>query len=195
MSRGRKHHCQRAHEKHQQKGNTTVDFDQLKVQERLQNYRPVQVPSLNTPDYFPMNFANSWMENYGSKLRKKEENFDNMYFESSKPTVEHHEYGSQASNGVKLSCMHRETVASTKWENPDLLESSSGGSGNSSSNPSSMHPRVKSIDIQWNSSRTEFGTTISGWQTCRRHCVDTLILKYVWFDTMVYPRGRCTNTL
>ena len=34
--------------------------------------------------------------------------------------------------------MHRETVASTKRENPDLLESSSGGSGNSSSNPSSI---------------------------------------------------------
>ena len=34
--------------------------------------------------------------------------------------------------------MHRETVASTKRENADLLESSSGGSGNSSSNPSSI---------------------------------------------------------
>ena len=65
------------------------------------------------------------MVNYGSKLRKKEENFDNMYFESSKPTVEFHEYGSQDSNivetKVKPSSMHRETVASTKWENPGLL--------------------------------------------------------------------------
>ena len=35
-----------------------------------------------------MNFDNSWMVNYGSKLRKKGENFDNMCFESSKPTVD-----------------------------------------------------------------------------------------------------------
>ena len=34
--------------------------------------------------------------------------------------------------------MHRETVASTKRENADLLESSSGGSGSSGGNPSSI---------------------------------------------------------
>ena len=65
-----------------------------------------------------------------------------MYFESSKPTVEYHEYGSQDSNNVetkvKPSGTHRETVASTKRENPGLLESSSGGSRNSSSNLSSI---------------------------------------------------------
>ena len=41
-----------------------------------------------------------------------------MCFESSKLTVEYHEYGSQDSNNVetqvKPSCVHRETVASTK---------------------------------------------------------------------------------
>ena len=107
-------------------------------------------PSTRT-DYFQTNFENSWMVNDGPKLRKKEENFDNMCFESSKPTVEYHEYGSQDSNNVetkvKLSRMHRDTVASTKRENPGLLESS-GGSGNSRcSNPSSTHPRKKSIYI------------------------------------------------
>ena len=38
-----------------------------------------------------MNFDNSWMVSYGSKLRKKEENFDKMCFESSKPIVEYHD--------------------------------------------------------------------------------------------------------
>ena len=56
------------------------------------------VPSWNTPDYFRMIFHSSWMVNYGSKLRKKEKNFDNICFESSKPTVEDHEYVSQDSN-------------------------------------------------------------------------------------------------
>ena len=94
----------------------------LRLEERIQNYHPVQVPSLNTPDYFRMNFDNSWMVSYGSQLRKKEENFDDVRFESSKPTVEKHEYGSQDSNNVetkgKPSGVHRETVASTKRENP-----------------------------------------------------------------------------
>ena len=35
----------------------------------------------------------SWSMNYGSSLREKEENFDNLCFESSKPTVEYHEQG------------------------------------------------------------------------------------------------------
>ena len=37
-----------------------------------------------------MNSEKSWIVNYGSSLRKKEENVDNVCFESSKPTVEHH---------------------------------------------------------------------------------------------------------
>ena len=87
-----------------------------------------------------MNFDKSLMKNYGLKLHKEEENFDNEYFECSKRTVEHPEYGSQDSNNVetkvKPSSMHRQTVAFTMRENPGLLESSSGGSG--SSNPSSI---------------------------------------------------------
>ena len=35
-----------------------------------------------------MSFDNSLMATYGPKLRKKEENFDNMCFGSSKLTVE-----------------------------------------------------------------------------------------------------------
>ena len=38
-----------------------------------------------------MNFDKSWIMNYGSSLRDKEENFDNLRCESSQPTVEYHE--------------------------------------------------------------------------------------------------------
>ena len=53
---------------------------------------------------------------------------------NSELTVEYHE--GQTFQRV------RETVASTKRENLGVLESSSGGSGNSSSNLLSKHPRI-----------------------------------------------------
>ena len=58
---------------------------------------------------------------------------------------------------VKLSGVLRATDASTKRENPGLLESSS-------SHPLSMHPRMKSIR---SFERIDFLSTISWWQTCR----------------------------
>ena len=59
-----------------------------------------------------------------------------------------------------------------------------------------LHPRKKSIWIKREIHREDrIWTTISGWQTCRRHSVDTLIFKYVWFDTTENPRERCTHTL
>ena len=73
-----------------------------------------------------MNSDKSWDMNYGSSLRKKEENFDNVCFESSKPSVEYHEQGAQDSKNVetkvKPSSVHREIVASTMRVNPSLLE-------------------------------------------------------------------------
>ena len=118
----------------------------IRLQEKFKNYHPVQVPSLNISERLIWILTiRGWWRTV-QKLRKKEENFDNLCFESSKPTVEYHEYGSQDSNNfetkVKPSSMYRETVASTQREIPGLLES---GSGNSSSNPSSKHPRTKSI--------------------------------------------------
>ena len=72
-----------------------------------------------------MNVDKSWIMNYGSSLREKEENFDNI-FESAKPTVEYHEKGAHDSNNVETkiesSNVHRETVASTMRVNPGLLE-------------------------------------------------------------------------
>ena len=34
-----------------------------------------------------MNFDKSWIMNHGSSLREKEENFDNLCYESSQPAV------------------------------------------------------------------------------------------------------------
>ena len=50
-------------------------------------------------------------------VAQKEENFENVCLESSKPTVENDEYGSQDSNS-----MHRETVDFTMRVKPGLLE-------------------------------------------------------------------------
>ena len=47
------------------------DWYQLKIARRIYIYHPVQVPSLNTPDYFQMNLENSWMVNYGSKIAQE----------------------------------------------------------------------------------------------------------------------------
>ena len=73
-----------------------------------------------------LNFDKSWIMNYVSSLREKEENFDNLCCESSQPTMEYHEQSSQDSNNVKTkvqpSSVHRETVASTMRVIPGLLE-------------------------------------------------------------------------
>ena len=96
-----------------------------------------------------MNSDMSWIMNYGSSLRKKEENFDNLCFESSQPAVEYNEEGSQDSNNVetkvKPSSVHRETVASTMPPvNPGLLEKQQ----RCSSNPMSIHPRTQTNYIK-----------------------------------------------
>ena len=55
-------------------------------------------------EYFGMSHMTtykSWIMDYGSLLREKEENFDNLCCESSMPTVEYLQYGSQDSNNVK----------------------------------------------------------------------------------------------
>ena len=108
-----------------------------------------------------MNSDKSWIVNYVSSLRKKEENFDDVCFGSSKPTVEYHGSGSQDSNNVetkvKLSSVLRETDASTMRVTPASSKSSSGGSGGRS-NPTSIHPRTKSNYINKRSfEKTEFG--------------------------------------
>ena len=136
-----------------------------------------------------MIFDKSWMVSYDSWLRKKEENFDNVCFEFSQPTVENHEYGSQDSNNVetkvKPSSVLRETDASTMREIPASSKSSSGSSGGSSSNPMSVHPRTK-VKVQERKEsfeRTEFGLQFL--DDRRAENILSRIFKYVYFDTMI----------
>ena len=100
------------------KGNVSVDSDQQNCKKNSK-LSPSTSTIIEYSGLFPDEF---WQFVDGelrfNKLRKKEENFDNMYFESSKHSVECHEYGSQDSNNVETkvipSSTHRETVASTK---------------------------------------------------------------------------------
>ena len=106
-----------------------------------------------------MNFDKSWIMNYGSSLREKEENFDNMCCESSKPTVEYHEKGAQDSNNVETkiesSSVHRETVASTMRVNPGLLEKQQRRQQQSYVNTS--EDKVQPQKRKGSFERTEFG--------------------------------------
>ena len=61
-----------------------------------------------------MNSDKSWIMNYGSSLRKKKKNFDNVRFESSKPTW-------NSTSKVKPARVLR-TVASAMRVTPGLIE-------------------------------------------------------------------------
>ena len=118
--------------------------------------------------------------NYSSSLRTKEENFNNVCFESSKLAVVNHLEGSQDSNNVETkvesSSVHRETVASTIRVAPASSKSSSGGS----SNPASIHPKAKSIYIKKEIFKEDrIWTIIPGCQHCTRNSFETRISKCV----------------
>ena len=157
----------------------------------------MQVPSLNTPGRSiwilksrgyqrfvnDIHRHNSKIVNDCSSLRTKEENFDNVSFESSKPAVVNHEQGSQDSNNVETkdepSGVLRETDASTIRETLASSKSSSGGSGGSS-NPMSIHPRTKSNYTKKEIPREDrIWKTIPGCQKCKGHSFVTRILKCV----------------
>ena len=125
----------------------------------------VQVPSLSSPGYSvwilisrgherfvnEIHCHNSDIMNNSSSLRTKEDNLNDVCFESSKPAVVNQGQGSQDSNNVKTkvepSSTHRETVASTIRVAPASSNSSSGGSGGSS-NPTSIQLKAKSFYVK-----------------------------------------------
>ena len=118
---------------------------------------------------------NSDIVNYSSSLRTKEENLNNVCFESSKPAVVNHVQGSQDSNNV----VHRETVAPMIRVAPASSKSSSGGSGGSS-NPSSIHLKAKSIYIKKEIPKEDrIWTFIPGCQKCKWDSFETRISKCV----------------
>ena len=92
---------------------------------------------------------------------------------------------------VKPFSVHRETVASTMRVNPGLLEKQKRQQRrqqqscvNTSENEVRLHKQKDPFreDRIW--------TTILGCQTCRKHSVETLIFKYVYFDTMISGKRR-----
>ena len=138
---------------------------------------------------------NSNMVNYSSSLRTKEENFDNVGFESSKAcrgksraklTRFEHVKTKDDSSGVL-----RETVASTMRVTLASSKSSSGGSGGSggSSNSMSIHPRTMYSHKKEIPKDDRIWTTIPGCQKCKRDSLEIRISKCVTnivrFDTMI----------
>ena len=110
---------------------------------------------------------NSDIMNYSSSSRMKEDNLNNVCFESSKPVVVNHGQGSQDPNNdktkVEPSSMHRKTVASTIRVAPASSKSSSGGS----SNPTPKHPEAKSINMKKEiPTENRIWTMIPGCQKC-----------------------------
>ena len=94
-------HCQRAHEKDQQREMYPSILYQQKLQEEFKIITQYKYHHwiLRTISRWILTIRGWWIA--VQKLRKKEENFDNMYFESSKHSVGYHEYGSQDSNNVE----------------------------------------------------------------------------------------------
>ena len=122
---------------------------------------------------------NSDIVNYSSSLRAKEDDLNDVCFESSEPVVVNHGQGSQDSNNVKTkvepSSMHRETVASTVRVVP-VSSKSSGGS----SNPMSIQLKAKSIYVKKEIPEEDWiWTIILGCQKCKRDSFETRISKCV----------------
>ena len=126
---------------------------------------------------------NSDIVNYSSSLRAKEDNLNDVCFESSKPAVVNNGQGSQHSNNVKTkvepSSMHRETVASTIRVAPASSKSSSGGSGGSS-NPTSTHLKAEFIYVKKEIPKEDrIWTLIPGCPRCKKDSFETRISKCV----------------
>ena len=157
----------------------------------------VKVPSLSSPGYSvwilisrgherfvnEIHRHNSDTVNCSSSLRTKEETLNNLCSESSRPAVVNHEQGSQDSNigktKVEPSSVHRETVPSTIRAAPASSKSSSRGSGGSS-NPTSTHPKSKSIYIKKEiSNEDRIWTAFPVYQKCKRDSFETRISKCV----------------
>ena len=157
----------------------------------------VQVPSLSLPGYSvwilisrghervvnEIHRHNSDIVNYSSSLRAKEDNFNDVCLEFSKPAVVNHGQGSQVSNNVKAkvepSSMHRETVGSTiRVARASSKSGSSGSAG--SSNRTSIHLRAKSIYVKKEIPKEDrIWTFIPGCPKCKRDSLETRISKCV----------------
>ena len=160
----------------------------------------VQVPSLSSPWY------SVWV-----LLSRGHERFVNEIHRHNSDIV-------QDSNNAKMkfepSSMHRENVASTMRDTQTSLKSSSGRSGGSS-NPTSIHPRTKSLHVKkeipkedriWTTTRRCQKYTGHSWETCISKCVTNTVRQNdqdereaggVMHRSVILPvlRGRFQNQL
>ena len=118
--------------------------------------------------------------NYGSSLREKEENFENLCCESSQPTVEYLEQGSKDSNHVETkmnfqACIGKplppRKAAAAAAAAAILCQYIRGQS------PTTEKKRILSRqqNLDYNSWMTDVEKTL----------FEILIFKYVYFDTMI----------
>ena len=161
-----------------------------KLQERTQNHLSVHVPLLSAPEcptWILTNRGLSITVHHCAKRKKTSmicvSNLHSLPWNITgkahtiRTTLKRRWIFKRASGN---RCLH------DAGKNPASSKSSSGSSGGSS-NLVSIHPRTKSNYRKRKESfeKTKIRTTIPGWQTCRKHPFETLVFKYVYFDTMI----------
>ena len=125
-----------------------------------------------------MNSDKSWISNYDASLRNKEENFDNVCFESSKPTGKVHKIRNETK--VKPSSCFGKPM-------PPRCGGGSGGS----SNLMSIHPRTKvRLHKERDPSKGQNLDCNSWMPDVRNIFFETLIFKDVLFDTLMNVKEK-----
>ena len=160
-----------------------------KLREGIQNHPPVQVPSLNIPECLIWILANRglWITVHHCAKRKKTSIIcvANLHSLPWNITSKAHKIGTtlkrrwifKRASGNR--CLHdacktrppRKAAAAAAAAAAILCQYIRGQS------PTTEKKRILRED--------RIRTTIPGWQTCRKHSFETLIFKYVYFDTMI----------
>ena len=166
-----------------------------KLQERIQSRLPVQVPSLNAPECskWILTSRGLWITVHRCAKRKR----TSIMCVSNLPSLpwnvtgKVHKIRTTLKRRSNLPACFRKRMSRRCGKIPASWKSSSGGSG-SSSNPVSIHPRTKSIHIEERDHQRgqNLDYKILRFQTCRKHSCETLIFKYIWFDTMMNMKEK-----
>ena len=132
-----------------------------------------------------LNFDNSWVLDYSSSLRRKEENFDNLCCDSSQFTVEYHEHGWPDSNKLEpkmnLQAYIGKTVAFTMRVKSGLVEQQLRRQQQSCVN--TPEDKVQ-LQKRWAPSKGQNSDDDSCIIYVKKK-FETLIFKYIYFDTMI----------
>ena len=129
--------------------------------------------------------------NYGSSLHKKEESFDNVCVSNlpSLPwniTSKVHKIRKNVETKVKLSSVHRETVASTLREKPwPPRKAAAAAAAAAAILCPYIRERSPITQTERSFERTESGIQFLDVGGAEKRSFETLIFKYVYFDTMM----------